>query len=385
MTSTFRNAKVVKPSWIVDSIAQNLVLPWREYQLLPPETVQLRRRGLECFKSLKSNIKNMEDNITEDRNGNTFFDVGNVALNQANESNIDEYDGKGTLEDETMSSWSDDRVCQIAECEKELLNDATKEVKLEMNETAHAQDHELLNEQCYIPEIDLSLIEEPEGERTFAPNSAANPEFIQSFYHHSRLHHLSTWRLELQRIVSELYHSLSISKATVEIDPADRVVMHVDLDCFFASVAELSRPELTGKPIGVCSVYEDPKKARGASVASCNYAARAHGVCNGMMISTALECCPDLVVVPYEFESYRCVTQTVYTLLMKLLCWKEGDLLQAVSCDEVLLSFPRRKFGNDTSWELGVIVFAEDIRHRIKLETRCMASVGIASNILLAR
>jgi DNA repair protein REV1 len=63
-----------------------------------------------------------------------------------------------------------------------------------------------------------------------------------------------------------------------------------------------TNPELKGKPVGVC--HSNSKNGT-AEVASCNYEARKFGVKNGMFIRKAKELCPDIVVVPYQFDKYE--------------------------------------------------------------------------------
>jgi len=73
-------------------------------------------------------------------------------------------------------------------------------------------------------------------------------------------------------------------------DDVDRVVCHVDMDCFYASCERLRRPELNGEPVVVGMGYE-PGESAGA-VATASYEARAVGVESAMPISEALELLP---------------------------------------------------------------------------------------------
>ena len=67
------------------------------------------------------------------------------------------------------------------------------------------------------------------------------------------------------------------------------------MDCFFASVATRQRPELDGLPVAVS--WSDSSKGN-AEIASANYAARRHGVRNGMWLRRARELCPGVYAVP---------------------------------------------------------------------------------------
>ena len=69
-----------------------------------------------------------------------------------------------------------------------------------------------------------------------------------------------------------------------------------------------------------------------SEIASCSYEARSMGVRNGMFLGAARVKCPELVCVPYYFESYRTVSQKFYEILASYTC-----NIEAVSCDEALL------------------------------------------------
>lgn len=151
--------------------------------------------------------------------------------------------------------------------------------------------------------------------------------------------------------------------------PEARVIMHVDMDCFFASVAIRSNPMLAGKPV----VVAHSNSAHGtSSVASASYEARKYGVSNGMMVGQARELCPDLVAVPYDFDKIEKVSKEMYRVFMKY-----TTKIQVVSCDEALLEV--------TTSAMEPANLAKAIRIDIYQATGCTASVGIGHNILLAK
>ncbi|XP_056245777.1 DNA repair protein REV1 isoform X1 [Seriola aureovittata] len=206
-------------------------------------------------------------------------------------------------------------------------------------------------------------------------------------------------------------------------------ILHVDMDCFFVSVGIRHRPDLKGKPVAVTSnrgqgrvplrpganpqveqqyyqrkqshpqpersdedlhrtpsqespdshtngVDQDVDALSMAEIASCSYEARQAGVRNGMFFGKAKKLCPSLQSVPYDFEAYKEVALTMYEILAGF-----THDIEALSCDEVLID------GSALLAELGTNPgdLAKAIRADIKEKTGCCASVGMGSNILLAR
>ncbi|KAJ3296359.1 deoxycytidyl transferase [Borealophlyctis nickersoniae] len=146
-------------------------------------------------------------------------------------------------------------------------------------------------------------------------------------------------------------------------------------DCFFASVALRDRPHLHDKSVAIA--HSAGASGRSTSeIASCNYAARASGIRNGMSIGRARSLCKDLHVLPYEFDKYDACSKALYRILLKY-----GDEVQAVSCDEAYVDVTSHVVAHGQEVEL-----AEKIRAEIRQATEgCPASIGIGGNCLLAR
>lgn len=90
-----------------------------------------------------------------------------------------------------------------------------------------------------------------------------------------------------------------------------RAIIHLDMDCFFASVAELTHPALKGQPLAV----SHSNSAQGTGeISSANYTARQFGIHAGMFISEAKRRCPNLVVMPYLFEKFEEISEQVWQL-----------------------------------------------------------------------
>ncbi|KAF9434802.1 deoxycytidyl transferase [Entomortierella beljakovae] len=219
-------------------------------------------------------------------------------------------------------------------------------------------------------------------------NSSIQPGFVEKFYQSSRLHYLSTWKLRLKELTTKMQKDKPSSLTKVQY----RVIMHVDFDCFFASVATRNKPELRDKPIGVA--HGSGSSTSNSEIASCNYLARKFGVKNGMQLLKARSLCSDLIVTPYEFQEYEDISLEFYKILLSY-----SDELQAVSVDEALLDVTSKCFfpwskANSFSINQGYSTasstmtpeeLARRVREDIFAATGCHASVGVAPNILLAK
>jgi DNA repair protein REV1 len=89
------------------------------------------------------------------------------------------------------------------------------------------------------------------GDPRIGALTSKSPGFIQKFLSSSRLHHLSTWKQDLICFVSEKMNTNMANGTNVDFkasscDEKYRTIMHVDMDCFFASVAIRDRPNLVG-------------------------------------------------------------------------------------------------------------------------------------------
>src|SRR5499426_78076 len=100
------------------------------------------------------------------------------------------------------------------------------------------------------------------------------------------------------------------------------------MDAFYASVEQRDHPELRGKPVAVGG---DPDK-RGV-VAAASYEARTFGVRSAIPMSRAVRLCPDLVVVPPDFQKYRTASQQVFAIFRSV-----TPLVEPLSFDEAYLA-----------------------------------------------
>jgi len=151
-----------------------------------------------------------------------------------------------------------------------------------------------------------------------------------------------------------------------------KIILHLDLNAFFAAVEERERPEFKGKPV---IVGADPKKGAGRGVvATCNYEARKLGVKSAMPISRAYSLCPNGIYVPVN---YRLYTETSLRVMDILRAY--ADAIEQVSIDEAYLDVSRVRT-YEAARELAVKIKAEVLK-----QEKLTCSVGIGPNKLIAK
>ena len=151
-----------------------------------------------------------------------------------------------------------------------------------------------------------------------------------------------------------------------------RIILHLDMDSFYASVEERERPEIRGKPVVVGA---DPKGGHGRGVVStASYEARKFGIRSGMPISRAFALCPGAVFLPPDFPLYLGVSRRV----MEILGRYAGDLHQ-VSIDEAYLDITH--VGDYTAAGELARLIKEEIREREHLS----CSIGIGPSRIVAK
>jgi DNA polymerase-4 len=148
----------------------------------------------------------------------------------------------------------------------------------------------------------------------------------------------------------------------------DRKIIHIDMDAFYASVEQHDFPELKGKPLAVGGgMY--------GVVAAASYEARKFGVRSAMPGKTALEKCPQLIVVKPRFQRYKEISQQIRKIFYEF-----TDLVEPLSLDEAYLDVTENKKNMESANDI-----AREIRKRIFEETGLTASAGISINKFLAK
>jgi DNA polymerase IV len=141
-----------------------------------------------------------------------------------------------------------------------------------------------------------------------------------------------------------------------------RAILHVDMDAFYASVEQRDDPRLRGKPVAVGGA------ARRGVVCAASYEARPFGVRSAMPVARALRLCPQLIVVPPDFDKYSAVSDQIFAIFNSFTPEVEG-----LSLDEAFLDVTRSQTLLGTP-----VQQARGIKDRVRGETQLTASVGIA-------
>ena len=150
--------------------------------------------------------------------------------------------------------------------------------------------------------------------------------------------------------------------------PAMAVILHIDMDAFFAAVEELDHPEWRGRPV---IVGADPKGGKGRGVVStASYAARAFGVHSAMPIGEAWRRCPDAVFVRPRMERYAALSREIMTVFRAF-----TPLVEPLSLDEAFLDVT----GSLRLFGLSAEALARRIKETVRARTKLTCSVGLSA------
>ena len=152
----------------------------------------------------------------------------------------------------------------------------------------------------------------------------------------------------------------------------DRIILHCDLNCFFASVELLDKPALQNVPVAVCG---DPASRHGIILAK-NEAAKRMGVQTAETVWQAKQKCPHLILLPPHHSLYADYSRRVNTIYGQY-----TDLVEPFGIDESWLDVTGslHLFGGDARQ------LADDIRARLRQELRLTISVGVSFNKVFAK
>ncbi|KAL3651698.1 hypothetical protein CASFOL_004700 [Castilleja foliolosa] len=360
---------VVKPAWVVDSVAANKLLSWNPYQLDQLATENNNQPKLSTFFTPKTSGQSEVADVSVDgqvipENENQSpkkagLSENYACLEKADKCNLELDD----LRENVCTLMSEEPACSVeSSCEVEeteltdhsLLDGKNSDFK-HKSITSQASDSLCSNssDKHNVGEALSSKIILPPNQRH---STLSDPNFVENYFKSSRLHFIGTWRNRYRKRFPSLpdgFRHKSSSFNTPVVNEKNAII-HMDMDCFFVSVITRNHPELLDKPVAVCH-SDNPRGT--AEISSANYLARDHGVKAGLFVKDAKARCPQLVIVPYDFGAYETV---------------------AVSCDEAFLDVSESEVGDPQ-------LLASIIRKELFDTTGCTASAGIAGNMLMAR
>ncbi len=151
----------------------------------------------------------------------------------------------------------------------------------------------------------------------------------------------------------------------------DRVILHCDMNSFYASVELLDRPDLADKPVAVCG---DPDGRHGIILAK-NEPAKKLGIVTAETVWQAKKKCPDLQFVRPHHDKYKEYSRKINKIYLQY-----TDMVEPFSIDESWLDVTasRKLFGSGRE-------IADTIRKRIKSELGLTLSVGVSYNKIFAK
>jgi len=153
---------------------------------------------------------------------------------------------------------------------------------------------------------------------------------------------------------------------------SSRIILHVDMDYFFAAVEIHENPKLKGKPVVVGA---DPKGGYGRGVVStASMEARKYGLHSGMPISIAYRKCPNCVFLPVNFELYEETSARIMKILKEY-----ADTLEIGGIDEAFLDISSLGSFKDAEQ------LAKKIKEEIERKEQLSCSIGIGPNKLVAK
>ena len=148
-----------------------------------------------------------------------------------------------------------------------------------------------------------------------------------------------------------------------------RKIIHIDMDCFYASIEIRENPTLQGKPVAVGS-----SRQRGV-LTTCNYEARKFGFTQCYADSTSYQKCPNLILVPVNMPLYKQVSAQIHQIFQRY-----TSIIEPLSLDEAYLDVTDcTQCSGSATW------IAQEIRQAIFDELKLTASAGVAPLKFLAK
>ena len=388
----FRRYRIVKPAWIVDSVAAGRLLPWDAYRVVD-EGVGQKVLGFEngsvVSQASKKAVGYKEQTdaswyTSQFKSGQTATEKSRVtqdvtpAVEDVEDDEFDLPEITSSME-RVLESVEQSRAWPSIETEqtgpRNLLEvrtdletpppsspvDAPSERGQRQaddsnaytaidgnNEAANRKVREWSDE----PGYSMAVVRDSEVLKAVSPERLAkmtaeehnalllsdprirkstvvNPDFLDQYYRESRLHHLSAWKADLKAQLQALAAEKSSSqKGKLKKLPGQRRYI-MHVD-FDSFFAAVSLKKYPQ--------YKDKPAVvahgggSGSEIASCNYPARQFGIKNGMWMKKAQSLCPEVKILPYDFAGYEDASRKFYDAILDT-----GGVVQSVSIDEALV------------------------------------------------
>jgi DNA polymerase-4 len=150
---------------------------------------------------------------------------------------------------------------------------------------------------------------------------------------------------------------------------ASQIILHIDMDAFFASVEQAASPSYRGKPLIVGS----RGKKYNTVVAACSYEAKEYGIQSGMPTATAFNLCPQAIFVAADSAKYMYTSDSIFELLKSY-----SDKMERASIDEFYLDLSKEDFEKAK-------IAARKIKKAIRQSFNITGSIGIAPAKIIAK
>jgi len=168
-----------------------------------------------------------------------------------------------------------------------------------------------------------------------------------------------------------MYHIKYERLFVIWSDILDKLILHCDLNSFFATASLIDKPELHNTPVAVAG---DPKKRHGIILAK-NMPAKIKGVATAEPIWKAVQKCPDLVILPPNYKRY-----VKYSEIVKKIYYRYTGNIEPFGIDECWLDIST--LNKDISYAEKI---AHDIRRAVKSETNLTLSAGVSFSKIFAK
>ncbi len=148
-----------------------------------------------------------------------------------------------------------------------------------------------------------------------------------------------------------------------------KIIMHIDLNCFFATAETITHPEYEGKPLIVAG------NGRRGIVSTANYEARAFGIHSAMPTYQAKELCPNVIITPCHFELYERLSKEFFDYVRHY-----SPIIQVASIDECFVDMTEPLKNQKNPYQ-----YLKDLQNGLYEKTKLKCSIGIAPTKFLAK